>query len=70
MFVHFFSHVHTKLCSVCSSICSAIQFNDTNSISRYLARVAPALGLYGTNSMEQTEVCFLGYSVTPQSVKV
>ncbi|KAF3833094.1 hypothetical protein F7725_026759 [Dissostichus mawsoni] len=34
----------------------AIQFNDTNSISRYLARVAPALGLYGANMMEQTEV--------------
>lgn len=37
---------------------SAIQFNDANSICRYLARVAPSLGLYGTNSMEQTEVCF------------
>uniref|UniRef100_A0A4W6G4H1 Bifunctional glutamate/proline--tRNA ligase n=1 Tax=Lates calcarifer TaxID=8187 RepID=A0A4W6G4H1_LATCA len=34
-----------------------VQFNDTNSIIRYLARVAPALGLYGTNMMEQTEVC-------------
>ncbi|XP_076596418.1 bifunctional glutamate/proline--tRNA ligase isoform X3 [Chaetodon auriga] len=33
-----------------------IQFNDANSISRYLARVAPALGLYGANTMEQTEV--------------
>uniref|UniRef100_A0A8D3E043 Prolyl-tRNA synthetase n=1 Tax=Scophthalmus maximus TaxID=52904 RepID=A0A8D3E043_SCOMX len=31
-------------------------FNDANSISRYLARVAPALGLYGANLMEQTEV--------------
>uniref|UniRef100_A0A3B4U160 Bifunctional glutamate/proline--tRNA ligase n=1 Tax=Seriola dumerili TaxID=41447 RepID=A0A3B4U160_SERDU len=31
-------------------------FNDANSISRYLARVAPALGLYGANMMEQTEV--------------
>uniref|UniRef100_A0A673BPB4 Bifunctional glutamate/proline--tRNA ligase n=1 Tax=Sphaeramia orbicularis TaxID=375764 RepID=A0A673BPB4_9TELE len=31
-------------------------FNDANSISRYLARVAPALGLYGVNMMEQTEV--------------
>lgn len=36
---------------------SAIQFNDANSICRYLARVAPALGLYGANMMEQTEVC-------------
>ncbi|XP_061876691.1 bifunctional glutamate/proline--tRNA ligase isoform X5 [Entelurus aequoreus] len=35
---------------------SDIQFNDANSISRYLARVAPALGLYGANLMEQTEV--------------
>ncbi|XP_041793033.1 bifunctional glutamate/proline--tRNA ligase isoform X2 [Chelmon rostratus] len=37
-------------------VSDAIQFNDANSISRYLARVAPALGLYGTNTMEQTEV--------------
>uniref|UniRef100_A0A8C4HIW8 Bifunctional glutamate/proline--tRNA ligase n=1 Tax=Dicentrarchus labrax TaxID=13489 RepID=A0A8C4HIW8_DICLA len=37
-------------------VSDAIQFNDTNSISRYLARVAPALGLYGANMMEQTEV--------------
>lgn len=42
---------------------SAIQFNDANSISRYLARVAPSLGLYGTNSMEQTEVCFSDWYV-------
>ncbi|XP_017550021.1 bifunctional glutamate/proline--tRNA ligase isoform X1 [Pygocentrus nattereri] len=33
-----------------------VQFNDVNSISRYLARVAPSLGLYGSNMMEQTEV--------------
>uniref|UniRef100_A0A3Q3RSZ4 Bifunctional glutamate/proline--tRNA ligase n=1 Tax=Mastacembelus armatus TaxID=205130 RepID=A0A3Q3RSZ4_9TELE len=33
-----------------------IQFNDASSISRYLARMAPALGLYGANIMEQTEV--------------
>ncbi|XP_055363257.1 bifunctional glutamate/proline--tRNA ligase isoform X4 [Betta splendens] len=33
-----------------------VQFNDSNSICRYLARVAPALGLYGANMMEQTEV--------------
>ncbi|KAM9817196.1 bifunctional glutamate/proline--tRNA ligase [Neosynchiropus ocellatus] len=33
-----------------------VQFSDVNSISRYLARVAPALGLYGANMMEQTEV--------------
>ncbi|XP_069029580.1 bifunctional glutamate/proline--tRNA ligase isoform X1 [Embiotoca jacksoni] len=37
-------------------ISDSIQFNDANSISRYLARVAPALGLYGANTMEQTEV--------------
>uniref|UniRef100_A0A8D0AHV2 Bifunctional glutamate/proline--tRNA ligase n=1 Tax=Sander lucioperca TaxID=283035 RepID=A0A8D0AHV2_SANLU len=37
-------------------VSDAIQFNDVNSISRYLARVAPALGLYGANLMEQTEV--------------
>ncbi|KAM7423657.1 hypothetical protein PAMA_000151 [Pampus argenteus] len=37
-------------------ISDAVQFNDVNSISRYLARVAPALGLYGANMMEQTEV--------------
>ncbi|XP_029978748.1 bifunctional glutamate/proline--tRNA ligase isoform X3 [Sphaeramia orbicularis] len=37
-------------------VSDAIQFNDANSISRYLARVAPALGLYGVNMMEQTEV--------------
>ncbi|XP_075875813.1 bifunctional glutamate/proline--tRNA ligase isoform X2 [Nelusetta ayraudi] len=37
-------------------VSDAIQFNDANSICRYLARVAPSLGLYGTNSMEQTEV--------------
>ncbi|KAM9408914.1 bifunctional glutamate/proline--tRNA ligase isoform 2-T2 [Pholidichthys leucotaenia] len=37
-------------------ISDSIQFNDGNSISRYLARVAPALGLYGSSMMEQTEV--------------
>ncbi|XP_077445865.1 bifunctional glutamate/proline--tRNA ligase isoform X1 [Stigmatopora argus] len=37
-------------------VSDAIQFTDANSISRYLARVAPALGLYGANLMEQTEV--------------
>nr|XP_043885451.1 bifunctional glutamate/proline--tRNA ligase isoform X1 [Solea senegalensis] len=37
-------------------VSDAIEFNDANSISRYLARVAPALGLYGANMMEQTEV--------------
>ncbi|XP_077376307.1 bifunctional glutamate/proline--tRNA ligase isoform X2 [Festucalex cinctus] len=37
-------------------VSDGIQFNDANSISRYLARVAPALGLYGSNLMEQTEV--------------
>lgn len=44
------------ICVLCPSL-RAIQFNDANSISRYLARVAPALGLYGANMMEQTEVC-------------
>lgn len=43
------------------SFFSTIQFNDVNSISRYLARVAPALGLYGANIMEQAEVCELLY---------
>ncbi|XP_051578607.1 bifunctional glutamate/proline--tRNA ligase-like [Myxocyprinus asiaticus] len=33
-----------------------VQFSDVNSITRYLARVAPALGLYGSNMMEQAEV--------------
>ncbi|XP_030642053.1 bifunctional glutamate/proline--tRNA ligase isoform X1 [Chanos chanos] len=33
-----------------------VQFNDVNSITRYLARVAPSLGLYGSNMLEQTEV--------------
>ncbi|XP_072321975.1 bifunctional glutamate/proline--tRNA ligase isoform X2 [Eucyclogobius newberryi] len=37
-------------------VSDSVQFNDGNSISRYLARVAPALSLYGTNMMEQTEV--------------
>uniref|UniRef100_A0A665WJM7 Bifunctional glutamate/proline--tRNA ligase n=1 Tax=Echeneis naucrates TaxID=173247 RepID=A0A665WJM7_ECHNA len=37
-------------------VSDAIQFNDVNSISRYLARLAPALGLYGSNMMEQTEI--------------
>ncbi|KAK2919718.1 bifunctional glutamate/proline--tRNA ligase isoform X3 [Channa argus] len=37
-------------------VSDSIQFSDANSISRYLARVAPALGLYGANMMEQTEV--------------
>lgn len=37
---------------------SKVQFSDVNSITRYLARVAPALGLYGSNMMEQTEVRF------------
>ncbi|XP_045887851.1 bifunctional glutamate/proline--tRNA ligase isoform X1 [Micropterus dolomieu] len=37
-------------------VSDALKFNDVNSICRYLARVAPALGLYGANMMEQTEV--------------
>uniref|UniRef100_A0A8C5G7D5 Bifunctional glutamate/proline--tRNA ligase n=1 Tax=Gouania willdenowi TaxID=441366 RepID=A0A8C5G7D5_GOUWI len=37
-------------------ISESVQFNDPNSICRYLARVAPALGLYGATLMEQTEV--------------
>ncbi|KAI1895179.1 hypothetical protein AGOR_G00103630 [Albula goreensis] len=37
-------------------VSDAVQFSDVNSIIRYLARVAPALGLYGSNLMEQTEV--------------
>ncbi|KAJ8289165.1 hypothetical protein COCON_G00018240 [Conger conger] len=37
-------------------ISDSVQFSDVNSITRYLARVAPSLGLYGSNLMEQTEV--------------
>ncbi|XP_054900914.1 bifunctional glutamate/proline--tRNA ligase isoform X2 [Poeciliopsis prolifica] len=37
-------------------ISDSVRFSDANSISRYLARVAPALGLYGANMMEHTEV--------------
>ncbi|KAM4602394.1 bifunctional glutamate/proline--tRNA ligase isoform 2-T2 [Polymixia lowei] len=37
-------------------VSESVQFNDVNSITRYLARVAPALGLYGANMLEQTEV--------------
>lgn len=33
-----------------------VTFNDVNSIIRYLARLAPEAGLYGSNLMEQTEV--------------
>ncbi len=42
---------------------SQVQFSDVNSITRYLARVAPALGLYGSNMMEQTEVRFGNHTV-------
>lgn len=48
--------VVTHLCTSAPPSPSAIQFSDVNSITRYLARVAPALGLYGSNMMEQTEV--------------
>ncbi|KAG7466074.1 hypothetical protein MATL_G00160980 [Megalops atlanticus] len=37
-------------------ISDSVHFNDVNSITRYLVRVAPSLGLYGSNLMEQTEV--------------
>ncbi|XP_010903380.3 bifunctional glutamate/proline--tRNA ligase isoform X1 [Esox lucius] len=37
-------------------VSESVQFSDVNSIARYLARVAPALGLYGSNMLEQTEV--------------
>ncbi|XP_007252600.3 bifunctional glutamate/proline--tRNA ligase isoform X1 [Astyanax mexicanus] len=37
-------------------VSESVQFSDVNSITRYLARVAPSLGLYGSNMMEQTEV--------------
>uniref|UniRef100_A0A4W5Q0W3 Bifunctional glutamate/proline--tRNA ligase n=1 Tax=Hucho hucho TaxID=62062 RepID=A0A4W5Q0W3_9TELE len=40
-----------KLC-----ISQSVQFSDLNSITRYLARMAPSLGLYGSNMLEQTEV--------------
>uniref|UniRef100_A0A8C8M6L4 Bifunctional glutamate/proline--tRNA ligase n=1 Tax=Oncorhynchus tshawytscha TaxID=74940 RepID=A0A8C8M6L4_ONCTS len=36
--------------------CVVLQFSDLNSITRYLARLAPSLGLYGSNMLEQTEV--------------
>uniref|UniRef100_A0A8C7SB42 Bifunctional glutamate/proline--tRNA ligase n=1 Tax=Oncorhynchus mykiss TaxID=8022 RepID=A0A8C7SB42_ONCMY len=36
--------------------CVVLQFCDLNSITRYLARLAPSLGLYGSNMLEQTEV--------------
>lgn len=49
-------YVNRDMINVSSSATSSIQFSDANSISRYLARVAPALGLYGANMMEQTEV--------------
>uniref|UniRef100_A0A668AJ17 Bifunctional glutamate/proline--tRNA ligase n=1 Tax=Myripristis murdjan TaxID=586833 RepID=A0A668AJ17_9TELE len=39
-----------------SELVTQLVFSDVNSITRYLARVAPALGLYGANMMEQTEV--------------
>nr|DBA27273.1 TPA: hypothetical protein GDO54_011436 [Pyxicephalus adspersus] len=35
---------------------AGVTFNDVNSIIRYLARLAPEAGLYGSNLMEQTEV--------------
>ncbi|KAM6981295.1 bifunctional glutamate/proline--tRNA ligase [Aplochiton taeniatus] len=38
------------------SVSDAVQFSDVNSITRYLARVAPSLGLYGSSIMEQAEV--------------
>uniref|UniRef100_A0A8C7S8X6 Bifunctional glutamate/proline--tRNA ligase n=1 Tax=Oncorhynchus mykiss TaxID=8022 RepID=A0A8C7S8X6_ONCMY len=40
-----------KLC-----VSQSVQFCDLNSITRYLARLAPSLGLYGSNMLEQTEV--------------
>uniref|UniRef100_A0A8C8HUV6 Bifunctional glutamate/proline--tRNA ligase n=1 Tax=Oncorhynchus tshawytscha TaxID=74940 RepID=A0A8C8HUV6_ONCTS len=40
-----------KLC-----VSQSVQFSDLNSITRYLARLAPSLGLYGSNMLEQTEV--------------
>lgn len=46
-----------------SLLFSNVQFSDVNSITRYLARVAPALGLYGSNMMEQTEVRFKDYTL-------
>ena len=49
--------LHQLVCVLCRALrCSAVQFSDVNSITRYLARVAPAMGLYGANMMEQTEV--------------
>ncbi|XP_041107033.1 bifunctional glutamate/proline--tRNA ligase-like isoform X2 [Polyodon spathula] len=46
-----------------------VHFSDVNSIARYLARVTPALGLYGSNLLEQTEVDhWLEFSVKRLSV--
>ncbi|XP_028822206.1 bifunctional glutamate/proline--tRNA ligase-like [Denticeps clupeoides] len=37
-------------------VSDTVGFSDVNSMTRYLARVAPGLGLYGSNMLEQTEV--------------
>ncbi|KAL0969878.1 hypothetical protein UPYG_G00233690 [Umbra pygmaea] len=37
-------------------VSESVQFSDANSITRYLARLVPELGLYGSNMLEQTEV--------------
>uniref|UniRef100_A0A674BUR4 Bifunctional glutamate/proline--tRNA ligase n=1 Tax=Salmo trutta TaxID=8032 RepID=A0A674BUR4_SALTR len=51
---------HPVFISVChiffNCAVMSVQFSDLNSITRYLARMAPSLGLYGSNMLEQTEV--------------
>uniref|UniRef100_A0A8D0CJ94 Bifunctional glutamate/proline--tRNA ligase n=1 Tax=Scleropages formosus TaxID=113540 RepID=A0A8D0CJ94_SCLFO len=37
-------------------VSDSVQFCDVNSILRYLARITPSLGLYGSDFMEQAEV--------------
>ncbi|XP_023648738.1 bifunctional glutamate/proline--tRNA ligase [Paramormyrops kingsleyae] len=40
----------------CLRVSDTVQFSDVNSILRYLARLAPALALYGSGVLEETEV--------------
>uniref|UniRef100_A0AAY4AGK8 Glutamate--tRNA ligase n=1 Tax=Denticeps clupeoides TaxID=299321 RepID=A0AAY4AGK8_9TELE len=45
---------HTQILHRCTR--ASEKNHDVNSMTRYLARVAPGLGLYGSNMLEQTEV--------------
>ncbi|CAF88248.1 unnamed protein product, partial [Tetraodon nigroviridis] len=51
-------------------VSDVVQFSDCDSISRYLARVAPALGLYGSSTMEQTEDLPGGHALTLADISV